>query len=149
MYFTEGHTDPPREAIESNGSNSFSRGIRTSISKKTYMYLWFSRGRGLGPLPPPPSGSAHDYSSKIVLLIQKATYNGCLWVLIYCILCYCSRNCIARYLILAIFVSAKFKLPPNVSILQYIQLGYAIHTYISSHFMVFSQNWKTTNTFGV
>ena len=49
-YFTEGRTDLTREAIGPNGSNCFSRGLRTSIYKGPYSYLWFSR-RGLALAP--------------------------------------------------------------------------------------------------
>ena len=35
-YFTEGRTDPPREAIESKGFNCFSREVHTNISKEAY-----------------------------------------------------------------------------------------------------------------
>ena len=49
-YFTEGHTYLPREAIGPEGSNCFSSGVRTSISKETYSFviLRFSRGWGSG-----------------------------------------------------------------------------------------------------
>ena len=34
-YFTEGRMDLPREAIGPEGSNCFSKGVQTSISKET------------------------------------------------------------------------------------------------------------------
>ena len=49
-YFTEGHTNLPREAIGLKGSICFLRGVRTSISKETYNCLWFSRGWGVQSL---------------------------------------------------------------------------------------------------
>ena len=47
MYFTEGRTDLLREAIGPEGSNCFSKGGCTSMSKETYTNLCFSG------LPPP------------------------------------------------------------------------------------------------
>ena len=44
------------EAAGSKGSNCFSMGVRTSIIKEIYSYLWFFRGSGSQY---PPSGSAH------------------------------------------------------------------------------------------
>ena len=38
-YFAEGRTNLPPEAIGPSGSNCFSRGVRTSVSKKTYSHL--------------------------------------------------------------------------------------------------------------
>ena len=38
-YFTEGRMDLPREAIGPKGSNCFTRGVRTIISKETYSNL--------------------------------------------------------------------------------------------------------------
>ena len=38
-YFTKGRTDLPRETIRPPGSNCFSRGDRSSISKETYSHL--------------------------------------------------------------------------------------------------------------
>ena len=66
MYFTEGHTDLLLEPIGTEGSNCFSRGIRTctSISKVTDSNLRFSKG-GVGVRPLfLPSRSAHAQMGK-------------------------------------------------------------------------------------
>ena len=56
MFFTEGRTDLPREAIEPEGSNCFSRGVRARVSKKTIATCKISGGRVRipAPLTPPP-----------------------------------------------------------------------------------------------
>ena len=56
-YFTEGRTEPPREAIGPEGSNCFSRGSVPDFLRKPNTTCDFA-GRGSGP-PVPTSGSAH------------------------------------------------------------------------------------------
>ena len=36
------------------------QGIRTYIAQKSYIFVIFQGGGGPDPLPPPPSGSAHE-----------------------------------------------------------------------------------------
>ena len=67
-YFTEGRTDLTREAIwpsgpiaSRRGSNCFSMGFCTNISKGTYNKLCFS-GWGVNSLhPPPPPHKTHKF----------------------------------------------------------------------------------------
>ena len=54
MYFTEGHTDLPREAIGHEGSNCFSKGEGASTSIFKHITICGVR------TPCPSSGSAHD-----------------------------------------------------------------------------------------
>ena len=65
LCFTVGCRDLPREAIGPKGSNCFSRGVHTSISKKTYSNLCFSRWVGLDPCPPPPLDQSMGYTSQV------------------------------------------------------------------------------------
>ena len=55
MYFTEGHTNLPREAIgPSLGSNCLSRGSASVFRRKSIATCDFPGGPDFLPLPPPP-----------------------------------------------------------------------------------------------
>ena len=57
MYFTEGRTDLPREAIGPEGSNCFLKGVRTRIVlRKTIVTCDFSGRLGPNPLSHFPLG---------------------------------------------------------------------------------------------